>query len=85
MLRSKGAEIVSSIAQYERRLAQSRADPSRINACIAPFEASGEPDALTPNIDTLRLFARGELMKFCKDAIASLAAIGRENISLEDI
>ena len=70
-LRSKRAEIVSSIAQYEKRLAQARADLSHVNACIALFEASGEPGALTPYVDTHRLFARGELMKLCKDALAS--------------
>jgi hypothetical protein len=70
-LRAKRAEIISSIAQYEKRLAQARADLSHVNACIALFEASGEPSALTPYIDTHRLFARGELMTLCKDALAS--------------
>jgi hypothetical protein len=70
-LRRKRAEIISAIAQYEKRLAQARADLSHVNACIALFEASGEPGALTPYIDTHRLFARGELMALCKDALAS--------------
>jgi hypothetical protein len=70
-LKSKRTEIISSIAQYEKRLAQARADLSPVNACIALFEASGEPGALTPYVDTHRLFARGELMRLCKDALAS--------------
>jgi hypothetical protein len=70
-LRRKRAEIISAIAQYEKRLAQARADLSHVNACIALFEASGEPGALTPYVDTHRLFARGELMRLCKDALAS--------------
>ena len=70
-LRSKRAEILSSIAQYEKRLAQARADLSHVNACIALFEVSGEPGALTPYVDTHRLFARGELMALCKNALAS--------------
>src|SRR5208337_1154621 len=70
-LRAKRAEIISAIAQYEKRLAQARADLSHVNACIALFEASSEPGALTPYIDTHRLFARGELMALCKDALAS--------------
>jgi hypothetical protein len=70
-LRRKRAEIISAIAQYEKRVSQARADLSHVNACIALFEVSGEPGALTPYIDTHRLFARGELMHLCKDALAS--------------
>ena len=70
-LRSKKAEILASIAQYEKRIAQARADLSHVNACIALFEATGEPGALSPYVDTHRLFARGELMGLCKDALAS--------------
>lgn len=70
-LRSKKAEILASIAQYEKRIAQARADLSHVNACIALFEATGEPGALSPYVDTHRLFARGELMRLCKDALAS--------------
>jgi hypothetical protein len=32
---------------------------------------SGEPGAVPPYVDTHRLFARGELMKLCKEALAS--------------
>jgi hypothetical protein len=67
----KRAEIIAAIAQYENRLAQARADLSHVNACIALFEATGEPGTLTPYVDTHRLFARGELMTLCKDALAS--------------
>ena len=70
-LKSKRAEIISSIAQYEKRVAQPRADLSHVNACIALFEASGEPGAAPPYVDTHRMFARGELMKLCKEALAS--------------
>src|ERR1019366_8550545 len=44
---------------------------SHVNACIALFEVSGEPGAVRPYVDTHRLFARGELMKLCKEALAS--------------
>ncbi len=70
-LKAKRGEILSSIAQYEKRLAQARADLSHINACIALFEATGDPGSLTPYVDTHRLFARGELMALCKEALAS--------------
>ena len=70
-LTAKRAEIISSIANYEKRIAQARADLSHVNACIALFEVSGEPGAVPPYVDTHRLFARGELMTLCKQALAS--------------
>src|SRR5664280_2133672 len=70
-LRSKRAEIISSIASYEKRIAQARADLSHVNACIALFEVSVDPGSVPPYVDTHRLFARGELMKLRKDALAS--------------
>ena len=73
-LRCKRAGMtIASIAQYEKRLAQARANLSHVDACIALFEASGEPGALRPYIDTHRLFARGALMRLCKDALAGRA------------
>jgi len=70
-LRAKRAEILSSISQYEKRIAQARADLSHVNACIALFEVTSEPGAFTPYVDTHRMFARGELMTLCKDALTS--------------
>lgn len=70
-LRSKRDEILASIRLYEKRLAQARADLAHVTACIAIFEASGESEALTSYIDTHRLFARGEAMTLCKQALAS--------------
>ena len=70
-LRRKRIEIIGSIAQYEKRLAQARADLSHVNACIALFEVSGEPGAVPPHVDTHRMSARGELMTLCKQALAS--------------
>jgi hypothetical protein len=70
-LRSKKAEILASIGQYEKRIAQARADLSHVNACIALFEVTGDLGALSPYVDTHRLFARGELMKLCKECLAS--------------
>jgi hypothetical protein len=69
-LRSKRAEIVSSIAQYEKRLAQARADLSHGNACIALFEATGDRESTTPYTDIYRVFQRGELTAICKAALA---------------
>ena len=70
-LPSKRTEIISAIASDEKRLAQARADLSHVNACIALFEVTGEPGAVTPYVDSHRMFARGELMKLCKEALAS--------------
>jgi len=70
-LTSKRLEIEAAIANYEKRLGQARADLSHVNACIAIFEASGEPSDTAPYIDTHRMFARGEPMALCREALAS--------------
>jgi hypothetical protein len=70
-LRSKRAEISASIVLYERRVAQSRADLAHVTACIAIFEASGDGEELSSYVDTHRMFARGEMIRLCKEALAS--------------
>ena len=70
-LRAKRAEILASINQYEKRIAQARADLAHVSACIVLFEASGEPGAVPSYVDTHRMFARGEAMRLCKDAMAA--------------
>ena len=70
-LRSKRAEILSSISLYEKRLSQARADLSHVTACIAIFEASGDGEDLSSYVDTHRMFARGEIIAICKEALAS--------------
>jgi hypothetical protein len=61
-LRSKRAEILASISLYEKRLAQARADPAHVTACIAIFEASGDGEELSSYVDTHRMFAQGEII-----------------------
>ena len=68
-LSSKRAEIQASIVSYERKLAQARADLAHITAAIAIFEASDEPEDVRPYVDVHRLFARGEAMTLCKEAL----------------
>lgn len=70
-LTAKRLEVEAAISNYEKRLAQARADLSHINACIAIFEASGEPGEAGAYVDTHRLFARGETMAICREALAS--------------
>src|SRR5208282_4241926 len=70
-LRAKRAEILASIALYEKRLAQARADLAHIAACITIFEASGEGEDVSSYVDTHRMFARGEMVRLCKEALAS--------------
>jgi len=70
-LRSKRAEILASISLYEKRLAQARADLAHVTACIAIFEASGDQEGVSSYVDTHRLFARGEMIALCKEALAS--------------
>jgi hypothetical protein len=70
-LRSKRAEIIASIANYEKRLAQARADLAHITAAITIFEASGDIEEIPPYVDIHRCFKRGEAINLCKEALAS--------------
>jgi hypothetical protein len=70
-LRSKRAEILASISLYEKRLAQARADLAHVTACITIFEASGHGENVSSYVDTHRMFARGEMIRLCKEALAS--------------
>ena len=56
-LRSKRAEIIAAIVNYEKRLAQARADLAHITAAITIFEASGDIEEIPPYVDILQ--ARG--------------------------
>ena len=67
---SKRDEIERSIANYEARLEQARADLSHVNAVISIFEAAGDRDTTTAYTDIHRLFQRGELTTICKAALA---------------
>ncbi len=69
-LRSKQQEIEASITKYEKRIAQARADLSHINAAIAIFEVSGDPEGFPAYVDIHRLFKRGEPIALCKQALA---------------
>ena len=67
---AKRDEIERSIANYEARLEQARADLSRVNVVISIFEAAGDRDTTTAYADILRLFQRVELTAICKAALA---------------
>jgi hypothetical protein len=68
---AKRDEIEAAITNYERRLEQVRADLSHVNACIALFEACHAPGGTRAYVDLHRIFARGEMMRLCKDALAT--------------
>ena len=70
-LRCKRAEIIASIVNYEKKLAQARADLAHITAAIAIFEASGDREEIPPYVDFHRCLKRGEAMTICKEALAN--------------
>lgn len=70
-LRSKRAEIIAATSNYEKRLAQARADLAHITAAITIFEASGDVEDIPPYVDIHRRFKRSEAMNLCKEALAS--------------
>jgi hypothetical protein len=59
-------EVISSIAQQGKRIAEARADLRHKNACIALFDASDEPRVITLYIDVYRIFTCSELIMLCK-------------------
>jgi hypothetical protein len=83
-LRSKRAEIIAAIANYEKRLAQARADLVHITAAITIFEASGDVEEIPPYVDIHRCFKRGGPMqgsarqRFAEHSSACLKGHGRE-------
>ena len=77
-LSSKRDEIIATIAQDEKRLAQARADLSHVNACIAIFEANDDPEERQPYLDLHQLFGRGEIGRLAKEALASGPKTTRE-------
>lgn len=68
-LRNKRGEIARSIDEYEKRLAQARADLAHMDAAIAIFATSGDALAVTPYLDIHRLFKRGEMVAICREAL----------------
>src|SRR6202167_635580 len=69
-LLAKRDEIERSIANYEARLEQAKADLSHVNAVISIFEAAGDRDTTTAYTDIHRLFQPGELAGICKATLA---------------
>ncbi|MGE0280079.1 MAG: hypothetical protein AB7P20_05630 [Rhizobiaceae bacterium] len=69
-LRRKRSEILGSIENYKKRLAQAEADLAHINAAITIFEASGDPKGFPAYVDVHHLFKRGEAVAICKRALA---------------
>ena len=82
-LRSKRTEIISSIANYEKKLAQARADLAHITACITIFEASGDIEEIPPYIDIHRCFKRGEAITLCKEALAAHGPLNTRQLALK--
>ncbi len=68
-LRSKRSGIIASIANYEKKLVQARADLAHITATITIFEASGDLEEIPPYVDIHRCFKRGEAIALCKEAL----------------
>ena len=64
-LKRKRAEIAASIKLCEKQLAHARSDPSRFEATLRIFAASGRPADIAPYVDTYRLFKRGEPWAIC--------------------
>ncbi len=70
-LESKRTEIRNAIAEYERLLAQARADLAHVTACIRLFDTSDTtPCRIPAYADLHRLFRHRELGALCHQALA---------------
>lgn len=70
-LETKRTEIRNAIAEYERRLAQARADLAHVTACIRLFDTSDTtPCRIPAYADLHRLFRHRELGNLCREALA---------------
>jgi hypothetical protein len=83
-LRSKRAEIIASIANYEKRLAQARADLAHITAAIPIFEASGDIEEIPPYVDIHRCFKRGEAINQAVHSIPVSLPCGSKGLDTGD-
>jgi hypothetical protein len=68
-LRSKRDDIRDTIAAYEKRIADAKRDLMHVNATIQLFEVNGETPQFPVHMGLHRLFARGELLALCLDAL----------------
>lgn len=68
-LAAKREHLERAIAGYEKALEQARADLAHVIACVAMFERD-EPADAPRYVDLHRVFARGEVMKLAKAALA---------------
>src|SRR5215204_2103394 len=66
--RYKRDEITAAIANYEKRIAQARADLAHIDAAISISKASGDPKGFPAYVH--RMLKRGEAIKLCFEALA---------------
>src|SRR5262245_21828423 len=69
MLRRKRNEIRDTIAAYEAKLREARADLAHVLAALRLFEVTDAPGDILPYVDLNRVFYRGERTKFCLEAL----------------
>ena len=70
-LRRKRDEISASIRNYEKKLGQARADLAHITAAIRLFTATDRPQDISRDVDSHRLFKRGEPWAICNATLAN--------------
>jgi hypothetical protein len=70
-LRRKRDDITRTIAEYEKRLNQAKADLAHINAAIRIFQhGDAEGKFVAPYVDIYRMFKRGEMVDICRQSLA---------------
>lgn len=69
ILRKKRDDIRDMIAAYEKQIAIAKRDLVHVNATIQLFEVNGETPQFPVHMGLHRLFARGELLALCLEAL----------------
>lgn len=77
----KQQEIERTIAAYERRLAQSKADLAHVRAAIRIIEGTDEAEDARPYIDIRQVYRYGEIAKLCKPLLESEGPLDTREIA----
>lgn len=80
-LRRKRSEINSTIAAYEKKLAEARRDLSAVNTALRLFEPDADPKKFPVYGEAWRRFKKGEVVKLCRAALAQESPLGTRELA----
>ena len=81
-LKRKRGVIEAAIAAYQKKIDAARRDLAHVSATLAMFAAPEGRTQYPVYMDTLRLFARGEISTICKAALAKEGPLDTRELAL---